>query len=151
MLRPKAGDCCVFCSYGSVKCPPIQLAGSLVGLRDGAGVAGAVLAALCCMGMPVIVGVLGALGLSSLRQDAILWPLMFLSLAFTLWGLVRDRRQHGRPGALAIAVAGGVTLVAGVVFVHGPLARDLIYAGALALVAATLWNILARRSLMMAA
>jgi hypothetical protein len=24
ILRPKAGDCCVFCSYGSVKCPPIQ-------------------------------------------------------------------------------------------------------------------------------
>ncbi len=24
MLRPKTGDCCVFCSYGSVKCPPIQ-------------------------------------------------------------------------------------------------------------------------------
>lgn len=26
MLRPKPGDCCVFCSYGSVPCPPIQLA-----------------------------------------------------------------------------------------------------------------------------
>ena len=26
LLRPKAGDCCVFCSYGSVKCPPIQAA-----------------------------------------------------------------------------------------------------------------------------
>jgi transcription elongation factor Elf1 len=25
VLRPKAGDCCVFCSYGSVPCPPIQL------------------------------------------------------------------------------------------------------------------------------
>lgn len=24
MLRPKEGDCCVFCSYGSVKCPPMQ-------------------------------------------------------------------------------------------------------------------------------
>ena len=24
LLRPKAGDCCVYCSYGSVKCPPIQ-------------------------------------------------------------------------------------------------------------------------------
>ncbi len=24
VLRPRAGDCCVFCSYGSVKCPPIQ-------------------------------------------------------------------------------------------------------------------------------
>jgi len=27
MLRPKSGDCCVFCSYGSVKCPPIQSGG----------------------------------------------------------------------------------------------------------------------------
>lgn len=25
LLRPKPGDCCVFCSYGSVPCPPIQL------------------------------------------------------------------------------------------------------------------------------
>lgn len=24
LLRPKKGDCCVFCSYGDVKCPPIQ-------------------------------------------------------------------------------------------------------------------------------
>lgn len=24
VLRPKSGDCCVFCSYGSVKCPPRQ-------------------------------------------------------------------------------------------------------------------------------
>src|SRR5262245_56513332 len=23
-LRPKPGDCCVFCSYGSVPCPPIR-------------------------------------------------------------------------------------------------------------------------------
>ena len=23
-LKPLAGDCCVFCSFGSVKCPPIQ-------------------------------------------------------------------------------------------------------------------------------
>jgi hypothetical protein len=27
ILRPLAGDCCVFCSYGSVKCPPIQSEG----------------------------------------------------------------------------------------------------------------------------
>ena len=24
VLKPKMGDCCVFCSYGTVKCPPIQ-------------------------------------------------------------------------------------------------------------------------------
>ena len=23
-LKAKQGDCCVFCSYGTVKCPPIQ-------------------------------------------------------------------------------------------------------------------------------
>jgi len=24
LLKPQKGDCCVFCSYGSVKCPPVQ-------------------------------------------------------------------------------------------------------------------------------
>jgi len=24
VLKPLAGDCCVFCSYGTVPCPPIQ-------------------------------------------------------------------------------------------------------------------------------
>jgi len=28
LLKPKPGDCCVFCSYGSVPCPPKQQAGS---------------------------------------------------------------------------------------------------------------------------
>jgi hypothetical protein len=26
VLRPKPGDCCVFCSYGDTPCPPIQQA-----------------------------------------------------------------------------------------------------------------------------
>jgi len=25
MLKPHPGDCCVFCSFGDVPCPPIQL------------------------------------------------------------------------------------------------------------------------------
>ena len=25
VLRPEASDCCVFCSYGSAKCPPVQM------------------------------------------------------------------------------------------------------------------------------
>ncbi|CAN7312168.1 hypothetical protein LN483_11065 [Xanthomonas euvesicatoria pv. euvesicatoria] len=24
LIQPKTGDCCVFCSYGTVPCPPIQ-------------------------------------------------------------------------------------------------------------------------------
>ncbi|RMD99288.1 MAG: hypothetical protein D6816_15150 [Bacteroidetes bacterium] len=27
VLKPKPGDCCVYCSYGSVPCPPIQKGG----------------------------------------------------------------------------------------------------------------------------
>lgn len=27
LMRPKVGDCCVFCSFGSVKCPSVQLQG----------------------------------------------------------------------------------------------------------------------------
>jgi hypothetical protein len=26
LLRPRPGDCCVFCSYGTVRCPPVQQA-----------------------------------------------------------------------------------------------------------------------------
>jgi len=27
LLKPLKGDCCVFCSFGTVKCPPVQLSG----------------------------------------------------------------------------------------------------------------------------
>jgi len=27
ILKPKSGDCCVFCSYGTVVCPPVQEGG----------------------------------------------------------------------------------------------------------------------------
>ena len=27
LLRPKHGDCCVFCSYGDVPCPPMRSSG----------------------------------------------------------------------------------------------------------------------------
>jgi hypothetical protein len=33
VLKPKLGDCCVFCSYGSVPCPPIQANRSCCGTR----------------------------------------------------------------------------------------------------------------------
>jgi hypothetical protein len=28
VLKPNKGDCCVFCSFGTVKCPPMQESGS---------------------------------------------------------------------------------------------------------------------------
>jgi hypothetical protein len=31
LLKPQPGDCCVFCSYGSVRCPPRQASGETCG------------------------------------------------------------------------------------------------------------------------
>ena len=33
-LKPKYGDCCVFCSYGDTPCPPIQADGRCCGGAD---------------------------------------------------------------------------------------------------------------------
>lgn len=36
MLKPKPGDCCVYCSYGTIPCPPVQSSGgeACCGARD---------------------------------------------------------------------------------------------------------------------
>ena len=111
---------------------------------DIAGVFGGVFAALCCMGAPMILSVLAAVGLGWIRRDSILWPLMFASLAIALWGFWRGRRQHGVVPVI-LTGAGAVAVVAGVVFVHGPIARQLIVAGSIVLIAAMFWNVWARR------
>ncbi len=118
-----------------------------VGTRDAAGVFGAVLAALCCAGTPFVVGGLTALGLGFLRKDGILWPAMLLALAVAVTGCWQGARTHGRWGPLAIGGVGAVSLAAGVIFVHGFPAMQMIYAGVVALVAGAGWNIYARRSL----
>ena len=115
-------------------------------VADGAGVVGAVFAALCCAGVPFIVAGLAALGLSFLRKDAILWPLMFASLLVALWGFSRGRQLHRSSAPLILALASGATLVAGVIFVHGFPAKEMIWVSSFGLVAATAWNIRKRRA-----
>ncbi len=34
LLKPKPGDCCVFCSYATVPCPPIQMKGTCDGVKE---------------------------------------------------------------------------------------------------------------------
>ncbi|HSV48433.1 MAG TPA: GDCCVxC domain-containing (seleno)protein [Ramlibacter sp.] len=36
LLRPKPGDCCVFCSYGTQRCPPVQASGAVACCQDAA-------------------------------------------------------------------------------------------------------------------
>jgi hypothetical protein len=179
LLKPNVGDCCVFCTYGSVPCPSIQsgaigccaspteigrsdvrepASGSHVIVTgepprdlgdvaaDTAGVTGAIIAALCCAGTPFIVSAFGVLGLSALRKDAILWPVMLGSLALAVWGYWRGFRVHGKAGPMALGIAGAAVLGSGVIVVHGFPAMQMIYGGAAGLVVATLWNINARHA-----
>lgn len=125
---------------------PRALVNKTATLADGAGVMGAVLAALCCAGAPIVLSVLGALGLSFLRKDAILLPFMSLALLVALWGFWTARRQHGKPGPLMLALVGTVALVAGVVFIHGFPAKQVIGLGAIALLGATVWSAYLRRA-----
>ncbi|HEY9097353.1 MAG TPA: GDCCVxC domain-containing (seleno)protein [Thiobacillus sp.] len=35
VLMPLPGDCCVYCSYGTVPCPPVQASGKAGAQSDG--------------------------------------------------------------------------------------------------------------------
>ena len=84
--------------------------------------------------------------LGFLRRDAVLWPLMLLSLVVAQVGFWQGWRAHRRPWPFLLGGVSGVSLASGVIFVHGPPAMTMIYAGAVGLVLATAWNIWARRS-----
>lgn len=106
----------------------------------GAGVIAASCAALCCAGAPIILSVLAATGLSFLRSDAILIPIIAAALLVALWGFWIGRRPHGSWGPFVVGVIGSVALVAGIVFIHGIPAKVMIGAGTLILLGATIWN-----------
>lgn len=112
---------------------------------DVAGAFGAIVAALCCAGTPLIVAALAAVGLSAVRKDAILWPIMVVSLAVAIWGYWQGHRMHGAWSPLIVGIVGAVSLALGVIVVHGFPAMQMIYGGAILLVTATAWNIVARR------
>ena len=114
-------------------------------VADWTGPIGSVFAALCCLGVPWLVAAITAVGLGFLKADAILWPLMIGSILFAIWGMWLGYRRHRSPLPLMLGMLSGAALVAGVIFVHGFPARELIYVGSAGLIAASVWNALARR------
>jgi mercuric ion transport protein len=100
---------------------------------------GSAFAALCCAGVPAVVGALSAAGLGFLVNDLILLPLLVLSLGLALWGLGRGVARHGLRGVLVLGWVGAMLMAAGIFF------RPLVYVGAAAMIGAALWNALALR------
>ncbi len=113
---------------------------ALSGYAGGAGAVAATCAALCCAGAPIVVSVLAATGLGFLRNDAILLPVIAIAIGIALWGLGRGSLIHGCKRPLILGAIGSLALAAGVVFLHGTVAKACIGAGAIALLASTVWN-----------
>ena len=107
---------------------------------DAAGAAGSIIAALCCAGVPTVVGAFTAVGLGFLITDVVLLPVLAAMLALTMWGLARGRSIHGSRGPLTLGAIGAIALTVGVFT-----SRWLLSLGAVLLVLAPLWNIAARR------
>ncbi len=111
------------------------------------GLLGSAFAAACCLGLPLILSAVGALGLGFIVQDAYLMPLFAAFVAFTLWQLYRSARSKAnmQPFWLGL-IAAVISIVAMWLTVTGihPL-NWLIISSLVALVGASLWDIIAGR------
>lgn len=119
-------------------CEPKKKVGFLRRHLDKLGVAGSAFAALCCLGVPALVSFLSALGLGFLINDAILMPLLAVSLIMTVGGLYLGMKDHGHKLALALGVASALVIF---VFIAVAFNKALAVTGILGLVGASLLNI----------
>lgn len=99
VIRPKEGDCCVFCSYGSVACPSIQEKRNLkpennksVAMVLVGSTLSAIIASACCIGPAILLSVgAGSAWMSHISVIVAYRPyfigLAILSLAFSFYKL----------------------------------------------------------------
>lgn len=116
-------------------------------LKQFSGILGAGVAAACCLGAPVVLAALGAAGLGFLIQDAYLMPLFAAFVALSLWLLFGSARRHGSLAPFWFGLAGGIVGAAGLwLLVTGFYPRSWpVYAGLIALVAASVWDAVSGR------
>src|SRR6266852_6277955 len=104
---------------------------------DKAGVVGATIASLCCLGVPAILSVVSAIGLGFVIRDAVLAPLLIFSLALVVFGLARGLRRHRRRPPFVIGALASVALVAATLVAPS---RPIAIASVAALVVASVMN-----------
>ncbi len=111
-------------------------------IKQFSSIIGAGIAAACCLGIPVVLASVGAVGLGFLIQDAYLFPLFVGFAGLSLWMLFRSARRRGDLAPFWLSLAGGVFAAAGLwLLVTGlfPLPGS-VYLGLAALLAGTVWG-----------
>lgn len=105
---------------------------------------GAGVAAACCLGVPLVISTLGAVGLSFIIRDAYLLPLFVGFVALNLWTLYRAARKHARMQPFWLALVGGIASSIGLwllVTVSYPHSWP-VYAGLALLVSGSFWDVI---------
>src|SRR5258708_33745601 len=106
-------------------------------------------AAACCLGVPLVLSPLGAVGLGCMIHDAYLLPLFVGFIALSLWSLFRSARKPARLQPFWLALIGGVVgSVALWLLVTGTYPHSWpMYVGLMLLVSGSIWDAInARRA-----
>ncbi|RMG58774.1 MAG: MerC domain-containing protein [Deltaproteobacteria bacterium] len=106
------------------------------------GAAGALIAALCCLGFAPFVSFLAAAGAGFLVNDLILAPLLVASLVVGGLGLYSSRKRHGNSIPLIAHIAAGTVIV---LFTFVIFSKPLVWGGIALLLAAPLYDIFLKR------
>lgn len=101
------------------------------------GLAGAIFAALCCIGTPALLTILSSIGAGFLINDSVLLPLLAFFLTLNIIGLRLTYRIHRN---LWPMILGGLASAAIVVFIYGWFFRPGLYLGLGVVVANSVWN-----------
>ena len=103
-------------------------------IKQWGGALGAIFAAACCLGLPLLLSALTTAGLGFLVHDAILIPLLIAFVALNLWLLWRSTGRHRRR-PFGLGVAGGTLAVVGL-YIHPAVAA----LGLLGLLVGSAWD-----------
>jgi uncharacterized membrane protein (UPF0136 family) len=102
----------------------------------------------CCVGLPAAVSLVSAIGAGFLTQDKYLQPLLIVFIVVTVVASALTYWQHRNPIPLIVTVVAGVTIYW---FIYRDYRVTLVWIGAVAMIAAQVWDIVAVRACLLRA
>jgi mercuric ion transport protein len=104
--------------------------------------AGAAVAAACCLGVPAVLAALGTVGLGFIVHDAYLFPLYVGFAGLSLWLLYRSARGHHSLTPFWLSLTGAIVGGTGLwLMVTGIFSQPWsVYVGLLTLLAGSAWD-----------
>ncbi|KXJ40945.1 MAG: hypothetical protein AXA67_06870 [Methylothermaceae bacteria B42] len=106
------------------------------------GTFGAAFAAACCLGLPLALSAVTAVGLGFLINDAYLFPLFVGFIGLSLWLLYRNGQRRGNTGPFWLALGGGMLSTFALWFTVTGLSPQnwAIYTGLVVFIAGQIWD-----------